>query len=253
MCDIAFLISRWLALPISQAEAGCILLCWADNMELLDEIEFVRRGSPSEWSNYAVELHQALDILWKQEANVLLIKYESFDQEINKKTHISRTWLLLAAFSIENLLKGILISEHPEYISNGRLASNVTNHSLTNLARNINFSEYEPNEINLLEILEEALPTWARYPIPLTVREIQKEKNLTSNIKETFAQLYAKLDRYLYEQFKDGWQGPHGFRFRGSIRSDFENLPDGWEKMTFDELFGWRAAQSRSADIAADA
>jgi len=221
-------------------------------MELSDKIEFVRHGSPSEWEDYAEELHQALDILWQQEANGLLIKYESFDQQVKKKTHISRTWLLLAAFSIENLLKGILIYEHPEYISNGCLASNVTNHSLTNLARNINLSEYEPNEIKLLEILEEALPAWGRYPIPLTAREIQKEKNLTCNIKETFDQLYAKLDRYLYDHFKDGWQGPHGFRFRGSIRSDFENLPDGYEKMTFDELFEWRSEQLRSADGAED-
>ena len=103
-------------------------------MELSDKIEFVRRGSPSEWADYAVELHKALDILWQQEDNGLIIKYESFDQQVNQKTHISRTWLLLAAFSIENLLKGILIYEHPEYISNGSLASNVTNHSLTNLA-----------------------------------------------------------------------------------------------------------------------
>lgn len=95
----------------------------------------------------------------------------------------------------------------------------------------------------LLKKLERALPAWGRYPVPLSAGDLEREHILTQEIKEQFEAIFDKLDRVIYEQIKNGWCGPHGFHFRGSIRSDLEDMPQGWEKMTFEELFKWRAEQ----------
>lgn len=172
-----------------------------------------------------------------------LLTYESEDRSITKKSHISRTWLLLAGFAIENLLKGLLIAEHPEYLSNARLSKKVSNHCLSALAEAARSISFTKNEIALLDTLARGLPAWGRYPIPLTANELEREHILTPQLKDQFEEIFERLDLHIYEMIKEGWNGPHGYNFRGSIRSDLDDLPQGHEKMTFEELFKWRAEQ----------
>ncbi len=150
--------------------------------------------------------------------------------------------------AIENLLKGVLIADHPEYISNGRLSSKVTNHSLTDIAKSLTTITIEGRELELIALLERLLPSWGRYPVPIHAAELEREGFVTNDIKTQFDDLFAKLDRHLYESIKQGWVGPNGVRLTGLIRSEYENLPPGHEKMTFEELMKWRTEQEHRGD-----
>ncbi|MFO7744819.1 MAG: hypothetical protein R6V36_05485 [Psychroflexus sp.] len=205
-------------------------------------IKFVQRADPSEWCEYGNEIKETLDILWEQKNNYLKLSYDGSRGLTIKKPSISRSWLLLSSFAIENLLKSTVIYEHPEYISNGRLSSNLTHHRLTDLAEDIRSIKFSDEELELISELEECLPSWGRYPIPKKVDKLKLDAEIiaSDDFKEKFDHLFLKLDLHIYESIKKGWSGPHGYKFRGSLRSMYEDLPEGHEKMNFEELINWR-------------
>lgn len=95
---------------------------------------FVMKAAPCEWQDLAEELKTSMDYLWEKEKWGKKIKYDDIDG-YQEKSNISRTWLLLAGFAIENLLKGLIIAKNPSYISNGKLSRKIRNHELLRLAR----------------------------------------------------------------------------------------------------------------------
>jgi len=207
-------------------------------------IDFVIQASPSNWMHYANELKTSLDILWKENNSALILNYKSSSNLISKKKSISRPWLLLASFVIENLFKGLLIEENPEYISNGRLSRRVTHHRLNEIAGEISDLELSESEIELVSVLQTCLPYWGRYPIPLTTEEIKEETFASTNLHSKFEQLYYKLDLLLYDRIKNGWAGPHSFNSLGCLRTEYEELPENHEQMTIEELIDYRNSKS---------
>lgn len=203
-----------------------------------DYIKFVQRAGPSEWNDYAREIKDSLDILWKERDRFL--KVSSRRNQILKKPTISRTWLLLASFSIENLLKGILIYENPNYISNGSLSKKVSHHRLSVLTEEIDSISLTDDELEVIEVLESCLPYWGRYPIPKKAHEIENEIVASSDFKSIFEFLFNRLDKHIYDSIKYGWEGPHNCEFLGSIRSEYEDLPENYQSIDFHELFKWR-------------
>lgn len=188
------------------------------------------------------KLKISLDILWKERKKSLRVS--SRNNQILSKPTISRTWLLLASFSIENLLKGVIIYENPSYISNGSLSKKVSHHQLTDLSEEINSINFVEHELEIIEILESCLPYWGRYPIPKKAHEIENEIVASSDFKSIFESLYNRLDKSNYDSIKYGWEGPHGCKFLGSIRSKYEDLLEGHQRMDFHELFEWRKEQN---------
>ena len=210
-------------------------------------IEFVRRASPDQWSDHAMELRHALDLLDNLNEDDLIVTYSSETGSAASKSHVSRTWLLLAGFAIENLLKGLLIAENPSYVSNGHLSRKARHHCLTRLAERLTSIRLNQGDMVLLSLLESALPSWGRYPIPLSAEDVQEEEFAECNVRTRFATLFDKIDHCLYERIKNGWDGPNGFRLKGVIRSDLERLPIGWEGMAVEDVFSWRAKHARAA------
>jgi len=167
---------------------------------------FVMKAAPDQWADYANELRNSMDYLWERKNWGKIINYDDIDG-FTDKSHVSRTWLLLASFAIENLIKGLLIAQNPMYISNGRLSRELTNHKLLNLARSINGISLTSEEQDLLNILETCIPSWGRYPIPISIDEIRTEVIITDKIKLTFKTLFIKYNNQIEEILTQEWKG----------------------------------------------
>lgn len=72
--------------------------------------KYERLGQPMEWVLYADELFEASKILYKERNSSWLYKTDLKGKIIISKSAISRSYFLLMGFSIENLMKGYIIS-----------------------------------------------------------------------------------------------------------------------------------------------
>ena len=158
-------------------------------------------GHPFEWIQYANELFDSSEILYKEKDNSLLTKVSSTGEVIIEKSGISRSYFLLIGFSVENLLKAYLISRNPNYLKEGKIDSSISsNHNLFELSKKLKTFVFSTQEIELLKTLSEGIPYWSRYPIPKRFENITKEKVLTENIRTVFNNLFERivLDVYKY-------------------------------------------------------
>lgn len=98
--------------------------------------EFVRDASPAEWLEYAEELeelHDSAELLWRNEAESLRVEvalnaeYQPVD-EAQRISGISRTYMLLAGFALENVLKGLLVAADPSHVNTGKLSPELKSH-----------------------------------------------------------------------------------------------------------------------------
>lgn len=176
--------------------------------DFTDEQHFALAASPPAWKDFAVELHNSASMLWSMEGQGLLVSSDGLGR-LMKKSHISRTFLLLAAQSVENLLKAIIISEQPSLVSNGELSKEIRSHKLTYLAGLISEMDFHEEEVNLLNIFQEAISYWGRYPSPLYSDQLTLEKVATDEFHAEYERLYDRIHRHLYQLIRNGWQGPH--------------------------------------------
>lgn len=182
---------------------------------------FVMKAAPNNWVDYADELRNSMEYLWERESWGVKIEYDKIDG-YNEKSLISRTWLLLAGFAIENLIKGLIIAQYPSYISNGKLSRELRTHKILNLAMSIEGISLSSEEQNLLKIFEKCIPSWGRYPIPIDIEEISAEVNATTKIKVTFETLFDKFNIQIEEILKQGWKGPHGCTLVSDLKSGLD-------------------------------
>jgi len=166
-------------------------------------------GQPFEWVQYANELLDSSELLYKEKNNSILTKVDKSGKIIVKKSGISRTYFLLIGFAIENIMKAHIISMNPNYIKNGKIERSISsNHNLFELSKRIENFEFKQTEINLLKTLTEGIPYWTRYPIPKRFENITEEKILNGTIRKTFLGLFEKMEINVYKQvnrFEDLW------------------------------------------------
>jgi len=192
---------------------------------------FVMKAGPNNWLDYAEELRNSMDYLWERKTWGVKMEYDDIDG-YKEKSYISRTWLLLAGFALENLIKGLIIAQNPPYISNGKLSRKLATHEISNLALSIKDMSLSEDEENLLKILEKCIPSWGRYPIPIHIYELSPEINATDKIKETFETLFDKFYNQIEEIITGKWKGPHGLTLNYSVT----NLASGLDTQVLDEV-----------------
>src|ERR1043166_3283676 len=94
--------------------------------------EFVRDGCPPSWLEYAEELRDAAELIWTREQGSLRLHVQLSTKKrvLSKKetSPVSRPYLLLAGFALENLLKGLLILKEPKHITSGALINKLSPH-----------------------------------------------------------------------------------------------------------------------------
>ena len=203
----------------------------------MDIEQYINKGNPWEWLEYAEELHFCSESLWQND-----FKNEKITLKLGEKTEsikesmISRTYFLTISLAIENLLKGILIANQPEHIDNGILNKKLKTHNLENLANKvleINFSE---KETRLFEIGTNAIMSWGRYPITLSFKKPNNEIRLTSELRDTYLSLNNKLSEFLYRKIRKGWNGPNDVKISGRFSPQFDELPSEILEMPLDEF-----------------
>lgn len=181
--------------------------------------EFTRRALPENWLDYAMELRDASNYIWENNSEVSAI-YKDGD-EYYPKPYYSRSSFLLFAFSIENLLKGILISENPKLISNGKISKKIANgHNLIELAEKITSINFTKEDETTLEILASLIPDWGKYPIPKSHSHIKDEQIYTESTKMKLNILFERLEELLWKLNKDGKQKVNGVTFPKMVRFD---------------------------------
>ena len=100
---------------------------------------------------------------------------------------------MLGGFALENALKAFLVSENPEWISNGRLSRKLRSHSLITLQQQIKRVPFKKSLLRVLLEFEEGLDSWARYPCGLDASRSGHQTVLTEKSWDGYLTLMAAL------------------------------------------------------------
>lgn len=108
--------------------------------ELNARIIFVRDAMPAAWLDYAEDLRESAELLWMYREEGLRLEMEGEEQASSqgiratqhprKISSISRSYILLAGFALENLIKGLLVAQNPTHINRGKLSGDLRSHKL---------------------------------------------------------------------------------------------------------------------------
>lgn len=110
---------------------------------------------------------------------------------------------------IENLLKGFIVFDDPSTITSGEV-KRIKSHKITILVKKINEIRLSEAEVDICKKIEEAIPYWGRYPIPLDYSGITPDIGVTTEIRRIIKEMYDRLALQLYKKVKDGWYSGTG-------------------------------------------
>jgi hypothetical protein len=201
--------------------------------ELYDKIVFVRDAMPGEWLDHSDELRDAAELLWHDKSNGLRTSIKQigeiqdgdlvYKEKVEKYYSISRPYLLLAGFSMENVFKGLRIARNPSLINTGRLDSELKEHRLLVLAEKLDDIKLSEAEAKFCKVAQDAIPYWGRYPIPLSYNRLLPEVGLDGEMRRTFLDLQSRLGARLHRAIRDGWDsgvGPESLKRRSKRYGD---------------------------------
>jgi len=160
---------------------------------------------PGSWLNQAQLLKTAADEVSKQ----VKIGADAITAQIG---WVDPVYRYLAGITIENLLKGIIIADHPEFIREDAMVEWLTDHQIwTKHADQLKIIKLilTKEEENLLRVLEHYVMWVGRYPIAETAEAYAEDQldilrlNLPAGFAATFDALYNKLSQKLGEQYGD--------------------------------------------------
>jgi len=193
---------------------------------------------PISWKSKSLDLKHAADILFDHhhDATQRIIDRAIKEKKHRKKLDGSRTlegselkdhqdsqligvYFLLIGYAIENLLKGNLLVQHPEYFKPDKKMTDIKTHKLTELCIWCNISLME-EEIVLLNKLTRYVEWQGKYPIPLELDEmfpIKKDdgtwetrgisfkgiKKLQQEIDDLYAKLWFELENQSKQAYEE--------------------------------------------------
>lgn len=129
-------------------------------------------------------------------------EYEELQQTKGKQFYgkyhpsIYQVYLLLVGFSIENLLKGIVLYKNPTLLTE-KLNRRLTTHDLSKIALQTGLT-FDDREQHLFILLSPHISCFSKYPIPLHVNEdIQMANYSIETIREAYIALHTRLTAYM--------------------------------------------------------
>ena len=72
-------------------------------------------------------------------------------------------------------------------------------------------------EEKVCQVMQDAIPYWGRYPIPLEYNGVLPEVAVDDEFRRVFLNLHFRLGQYLYDLIRDGWDsgvGPRSIKLR---------------------------------------
>jgi hypothetical protein len=164
----------------------------------------LRATMPGSWEYISLNLKRGADKLYDCYYDATMHLINKTLEEANKKQIVDGTkeltedeiedvhdsllisiYLMLMGYSIENLLKAIIMLEHPEYYRPDAKITNIKDHRLVELCKCCNI-RIKPDEATLLKELTIYIEWKGRYPIPLKALEIPNNLNSDGTAKEDF-------------------------------------------------------------------
>jgi hypothetical protein len=178
---------------------------------------------PLSWKSVSLVLKHAADRLYdlQHDATLRIIRREAEKPKRGLETEGSRvlegeeledpldsqlisTYYLLMGYAIENLLKGILMIQHPEYFKANSKMTDIKSHDLSDLCKCCDIS-IQQEEADLLDKLTTYVKWMGKYPIPLEAHKMWPMKKSDGTWKsrgeafrgrqtqEELNSLYAKI------------------------------------------------------------
>lgn len=184
------------------------------------EAKFVEAAHPHSWLLVADNLH-AQAVALRSERGRSYTGRINGNGTVQEWDATNRSVFLLGGFALENCIKGYLVYENPQWISNGRLAKQLRSHSLTALASKAGKLPYPQRGQWVLRAFEGGLESWARYPCGLTAATPGDEGVLSDRLWSAYLRLMNAYGRRLQGMLKRTWRGPHGFEGHFKISGRF--------------------------------
>ncbi|MBV6485849.1 MAG: hypothetical protein KFKLKKLM_02458 [Flavobacteriales bacterium] len=167
-----------------------------------EDIVFKVKAKPIFWKKKAEELKFVADSLWsgieqRQQLIIDNLDNKKFDfSSLNPDTF--SICLSLMGYSIEVLLKGIIIKNNPQFVSNGTMATHLKKHDLIYLSNQAEIT-LSDNEKIFFEQAHQAILIDSRYPIPSKKEELSSSMTIGGNCIEVHKELFNRLTQILME------------------------------------------------------
>src|SRR5690625_2718586 len=174
--------------------------------------KFIIDGAPGNWLSYADELYEAAEILWNKKNDHIESEIIHSDEEIlvkRKVSGVSRTYFLLMGFAFENIINILLVYKYAKNITEGKLKE-VKTYKISHLIKEINEIKFGEKEMSILKRMEDAIPYWGRYPVPLTYNNLMPDVGVDNNDRIIIIKMYGRIAEYLYLCIRDGWDSGEG-------------------------------------------
>jgi hypothetical protein len=158
------------------------------------------------WESKAFQLKKACDILFYATS----YEFEEFRKAVNEKrwselkheVNILDQAIMLASFSIENLMKGIYVSKFPEAITQGKIPDDIgKTHNLNILAEKVSMV-LDEDEKRLCDHLTEWAVNHGRYPIGKKTSDLKSRRKINLGVKHPIDELFSKVLHELYASSK---------------------------------------------------
>lgn len=177
------------------------------NVRYTDKKKFEAMGKPFMWGHKAQQLHCAalllvphmLTMVHRITARIQAGMDEDFDA-LRDEAEVHYQFFLLAAFALENSLKGLIVNLHPGALSGGRLPRFLGTHDLLALAKRAGVT-LDTQEQDFCVMATSASTKWGRYPIAHTAAE--SVSSWTANLP-TAVEVFDRLHRRLTKECLGG-------------------------------------------------
>jgi hypothetical protein len=158
---------------------------------------FDMQGSSVFWVSKADELHRMVELgilAWRDDIQAIGIYHHS--KGLGKLHHRPSTLMvsfLLASLAIENLLKAIVIREHPEYVKDGRFhGAIIGSHDLKNIAHDAGVA-LSDDEQDLVELGTECILSFGRYAMAKNVTNSPTQVSVKDSAFSVYERLFERL------------------------------------------------------------
>lgn len=174
-----------------------------------DQHWFAEMASPHGWLMTADNLFEQCVAQHRRKGRGYLTLKDRHGRQLEWDV-VDRSMFLLGGFALENAIKAFLVYENPRYVADGRLANPLRSHRLIKLKRASKTIPMPVRSEPIIQVFEEAIETWSRYPSGLTAAQTDHQRWFTPELWQSYCDLMRRYGLRLRQHLEKGWDGPHG-------------------------------------------
>ena len=191
--------------------------------------DFAYVANPHSWLLTADNLFGQASLIRRQSGNSIIQLKNADGSILGMWDQTTKSVFLLGGFAIENMLKGFLVFENPNWVSNGRLHKPLLSHDLLKLEKTSQSVPYKGRSNRILKTFGGGLESWARYPCGTTLNGTRSEPGLSEELWQKYHKLMRSYARRLRYKLQQGWIGPHGVSAQFDFSPLFLAIEEAWQ------------------------